>query len=426
MRVLVIGNGGRESALLKALTPPKGVAVPPKGAGSSNEAAVYTSHLTPQPGVRPFQADFFKDKSNFLLQLKKNKIQLIVIGPEKPLAQGLGDYLREEGFLVFGPSAKAAQLESSKLFAKQFMQKHNIPTSPYQAVHSSTEVLKQAGNFSPPYVLKADGLAGGKGVFICPSQKELKTAAAALFDQKIFGSAGEQALIEKFQHGKELSVFILTNGRDYTLLPLAKDYKQLYDQGRGPNTGGMGALAPILIPPPLMRKIKESIIQPTLEGLKKQKLFYRGVLYFGLMIDQNQNPQVLEYNVRFGDPEAQSLLPLLDGSWAEVFYKTAKGECPALKWRPVYSACVVLSAPGYPEKPVKGAVIEGNLLANSSDSWFLYGALAKNKNKWVTNGGRVLNAAAIGSTPQEALKKAYLQAKKIYFCGMHYRKDIGS
>ena len=414
--ILVIGGGGREHALLRAISDPPGNEVKPR---------IYT---LPERKSIPFALklsdSLLNDWPSLLDSLNREYIHFVIIGPEKPLVEGLGDFLRENGILVFGPSAQSARLEGSKIFAKEFMQSQNIPTADYQVVTSSSETLKKAENFSPPYVLKVDGLAGGKGVFICQEQSELKSRAGQIFEKKTFGSAGKRALLEEFQEGKEMSVFVLTNGEDYTLLPVAQDYKRLHDGQEGPNTGGMGAVAPLFVSPELMKNIEDQIVRPSIEGLKKNKYQYRGVLYIGLMVGP-KGPRVLEYNVRFGDPEAQVLLPLLEGSWREVFYQVAEGKLPLLKWKGIYSACVVLTAEGYPEKPLKGKRIKGSIHNGEPDKYFLHAGVGGEKEQWLVNGGRVLNSVALGATLKEALSKAYQQANTVFWEGMHYRKDIG-
>lgn len=413
MKTLIIGSGGREHALFQAVS---------EGGGDTYFLPERKS--LPTAGSAP--SSFLKDGPALSEWLKKEKIHLVIIGPEQPLVEGLGDFLREQGFFVFGPSAKAAQLEGSKLFAKEFMKAQNIPTAPFQVVRSLSETLKVSENFSPPYVLKADGLAGGKGVFICQTVKELEDKAKNLFEDKLFGSAGEIALLEEFQEGEEVSVFILTNGEDYRILPMAQDYKRLGEQNTGPNTGGMGATAPLSLPEKLMADIENFIIKPTVQGLKSNQYEYRGVLYIGLIMSQ-KGPQVLEYNVRFGDPEAQVLLPLLEGSWREVFYQVSRGKLPPLKWKSMHSACVVLAAGGYPENPLKGEVIKGFLYHKTPHSYFLHAGVGKNdEGQWVVNGGRVLNSVAVGDTSEQALKRAYEQLEKISWEGLYYRKDIGS
>ena len=412
-----MGKGGREHSLIYAL--------------KSSQSVSQVFALPGQEGFSPMAeslpAEFLTNKDSCKNFIKTKNIDLAVIGPEQELADGWSDFFRSEGLLVFGPSQDSACLESSKLFAKDFLRSAGICTSHYKKVHSVKEVLKEVVHFGFPVVLKADGLAGGKGVFICSNKKEAEKAAAALFEEKIFGSAGSQAFLEQYQKGKELSVFILTNGEDYKLLPFAKDYKKLNTGGKGPNTGGMGAIAPYFISEELKRHIHQKILKPTIQELKKRNLFYRGVLYIGLMITK-EGVWVLEYNVRFGDPETQVILPLLDGDWAEVFYAIAKGDLPELKWKKnIFSACVVLSAPGYPLKPVVGLPVAGDVCFSSDSSYFLHAGLKKNsQGEWKTNGGRVLNAIGLGKSQREALDRAYQLARCVQWEGCFMRKDIGS
>ena len=451
MRVLVIGEGCREDALIKALGQDPSV------------QAVYTlsQNQSSYPLVQyvPFQLNQqINQQINqqaLVEHLRKEHISLIVIGPEQPLVDGVGDFLRKEGFYVFGASQSASLLESSKLFAKQFMKKNHIPTAHYKKVCSTKQVLEEAQHFTPPYVLKADGLAGGKGVFLCSNLKELEKKAKMLFEKKVFGSAGSKALLEEFQSGEEVSVFVLTNGVDYQILPLARDYKALCNGGVGPNTGGMGAIAPIKLKTQWMDKIEKHVIKPTILGLKNEDRPYQGVLYFGLMLKQNtKKVVVLEYNVRFGDPEAQVLLPLLDGYWGQVFYAVSKGLCPKLTWKKnTHCACVVLATAGYPEKPIKGHTIEGDLThSNKKNSYFLYGAIKQNSVKqslekkrsivkkanraskniaqdkkgcYITSGGRVLNAVAVASKKKDVVTKVYKQVQKVSWSRVQYRTDIG-
>ena len=414
MKVLVIGSGCREHALVKALLE------------DQNTTAVYS--LPKRVSLKEtidLSSVFLNDKEALAEHLKKEGVELVVIGPEQPLVEGFSDVLRERGLKVFGPSAKAAQLEGSKIFAKQFMKDQGIPTASYRIVSSVLETLQVSENFFPPFVLKADGLAGGKGVFLCKNRMELEEKSRLLFEKKSLGSVGEKVILEDFQSGNEISVFVITNGESYSLLPVAQDYKRLYDNQEGPNTGGMGAVAPVSISSSLLKSIEDLIIKPTLKGLKKNQYSYCGILYLGLMIHKNF-PKVLEYNVRFGDPEAQVLLPLLDGSWLDVFYKTACGKPLNLKWKNLYSACVVLCAENYPEGPLREFPIDGLIDYKTENGWFIHGSLGHRDNQWFTKGGRVLNAVAVGKNKEEAVQRAYEHIKKISWPGMHYRKDIGS
>lgn len=413
MKVLVVGGGCREHAIVKALME------------DQKTTAVYTlPERISLKGTNGLPSSLLNNKEALADRLNQEAVELVVIGPEQLLVEGLSDFLRDKGIKVFGPSSQATQLEGSKIFAKRFMKEHSIPTASYHEVSSVSETLRVSENFFPPFVLKADGLAGGKGVFLCNNRTELEDKSRLLFEKKSLGLAGEKALLEDFQKGHEISVFVISNGESYSLLPIAQDYKRLYERHRGPNTGGMGALAPVSVSPDLMKSIEDLIIKPTLKGLRDNKFLYRGILYLGLMIHKNF-PKVLEYNVRFGDPEAQVLLPLLDGSWLDVFYQIADGEQPSFKWKKLHSACVVLCNENYPEGPLKEAPITGLIYHKKEHSWFIHGSLNRHDNQWFSKGGRVLNAVAVGANREEAVQRAYEHAKTISWPGMHYRTDIG-
>ena len=415
MKVLVVGSGCREHALIKALKE------------DPKTELVYTlPERASLKGLKSLPSSFLNHSEKLASHLLNEGVELVLIGPEQPLVNGLADTLREHGIKVFGPSKEAARLEGSKIFAKKFMKELGIPTASYHIVSSVSEVLKSSENFFPPYVLKADGLAGGKGVFICETQSELEKKSRFLFEEKGLGTAGEKALLEDFQKGKELSVFVMTNGSSYQILPMAQDYKRLLEGSKGPNTGGMGAIAPVPVDEELLSFIEDRIIKPTLEGLRKKGLLYYGILYLGLMVHKKIS-KVLEYNVRWGDPEAQVLLPLLEGSWLDVFYQTALGQGVDLKWKQdQFSACVVLSSSNYPESPSIEAPIEGSLDFKTEKSYFIHSSLKKQDEKWFTKGGRILNAIGLGKNKEQALQRAYEQAQKISWPGMKYRKDIGT
>lgn len=411
-KVLVVGQGGREHAIVMAL------------AQSPNITQVYVSPGS--QGMAPGQSvklDLTQPEA-VAIWCKEQGISLVVIGPEQYLVDGMADALRDHGLSVFGPSARGAALEGSKIYAKEFMAKHNVPTSFYKVVSSVDDVLKVVDLFTPPYVLKADGLAGGKGVAICLDKEELMTVAHSYFFDKKFGTAGEKAILEQFQKGYELSFFILTNGRDYVSLPLAQDHKRLEANNKGPNTGGMGAVAPMKIEGHLYKQIISQVVEPTVAGLQKEDYDYRGVVFIGLMIT-DQGPQVIEYNVRFGDPETQVLLPLLDGHWGDVFSHVAEGHIPPLNWSSNHSCCVVLAAEGYPLSPKKGTIIRGDL-SPGSKSYCLHAGTQQRNQQWVTSGGRVLNVVGLGSSFNEARQNCYDRVKTITFDGMQLREDIGA
>lgn len=419
MNILIIGKGGREHSLVKAM----------KEAPSVDQVFAF-------PGREDFQSQsLFQNTEEEQKALKantpealipfmnKNKIQFVIIGPEKELVEGWSNIFRENGFLVFAPSQQAALLEGSKIFAKDFMKKSSIPTAPFFIVKSVHETQSKARNFTPPYVLKADGLAGGKGVFICKNEEELISSAKKLFEQKIFSKAGSMAILEEFQSGYELSIFLLTNGEKSTTLPIAKDFKRRDENHQGPNTGGMGAIAPIRMDSHLMSQIDDQIIKPTIQGLKTQNLDYRGVIYIGIMVTA-KGPSVLEYNVRFGDPECQALLPLIDGDIGQHFFQIAKGKIPQLQFNNSHTCLVVLTSPNYPYKSDQGS-LNTNSLPSYKKSYFLHAGTKRDKQGDLTiDGGRVLNAVAIGTTKEEAQKEAYNLIHQAGELGLFFRKDI--
>jgi phosphoribosylamine--glycine ligase len=414
MKVLIIGQGGREHALVKAL---------------KDGPSVKEIHVIPgNPGIATdvvCHSLDYKNNEVILKFCKRTEIDLVIIGPEDPIVEGLADELRAAKIPVVAPSQLASKLEGSKVFAKDFMFEYGVASSNYVVVNSVDETLDAAKLFMPPYVLKADGLCGGKGVSICKTVEQLRDAADMMFNQKIFGAAAERAILEQYLPGYELSFLVLTNGESYQALPLAQDHKQLYDYDEGPNTGGMGTIAPIEIPENLRSLILARIVEPTLRGLKHRDYMYRGVIFFGVMVTL-KGPMCLEYNIRFGDPETQVILPLLDGDWGEVFANLAEGNVQELKWKPLHSCCVVMAAPGYPEKPLKGLAIEGDINYQTDYSYFLHAGTHKNpEGKWTTNGGRVMCSVGLGINKEQARHRAYEQATKITWLNVHMRKDIG-
>ncbi len=367
--------------------------------------------------------------------LRDNQIELVVIGPEVPLAEGLSDALRDRGHLVFGPSRDAAQLESSKIFSKRFLAEAGVATARAVEVSSVADVERARADFQAPFVLKADGLAAGKGVFICRTEVELLAAAQSIFVERSLGDAGNRALLEEFQPGYEVSCLLLTNGEEWEPLIMAADHKRLNDGEEGPNTGGMGTVAPFHIEAKLRERVDKEIFTPVLRHMKDKGLLYRGVLFVGLMVTE-QGPNVLEFNVRFGDPEAQVILPLLDGDWGRCLLEVAKGNVPRLKWKNQAAACIVLAAEGYPDSPVKGTWIETTNPSTLSGTesrealgaeakYFLHAGTKLEKGTWVTSSGRVLNAVGLGTNVIEAVERAYTQADCVGWLGMQMRRDIG-
>lgn len=413
MNVLVVGQGGREHALVKALKASPSVVAVHALPGSDGIAADAKCH--------PLD---WRDFAAVISLVKNENITLVVIGPEIPLEGGLSDELRKQGIRVIGPSREAALLESSKIISKEFMLSAGVPTARSFVVSSVIETLTAAKAFGSPYVLKADGLAAGKGVFVCKTLEQLEQSARDIFENRTLGEAGARALLEEFSPGYEISFLVLTNGHEYAALPLAQDHKRLLDDDEGPNTGGMGVVAPIPMDERLRARILKEVVEPSVAELGRRKLLFRGVLFIGLMMTSD-GPSVLEYNTRFGDPETQALLPLLDGDWATVLSELADGKILDLKWKPLSSACVVLAAKGYPDAPIKGASIQLPA-AGGSTRYLLHAGTCQSKSgDWETNGGRVLNAVGLGATLREAIDAAYSVAREVKSDGLISRADIG-
>lgn len=411
MKVLIVGNGGREAAIARELSRSKKISelhmLPVNDAFSSK---ISTHDIA------------LDDHENILKFVQDNKIDLVVVGPEKPLVAGLSDLLREHEVNVFGPSKEGAMLEGSKIFCKEFLEKAGVPLAKSIQVFSDDDLAIKAKEFSAPWVVKADGLAAGKGVYICRNEDDLLRAGQDLFVQKILGDT--RVFLEEYISGKELSYLVLTNGIISEPLPIAQDHKTIFDKDEGPNTGGMGAVAPLNIPIDLAEKIKV-IVDRTIMQLQKDQIDYYGVIYFGLMV-KDGNPYVLEINARFGDPETQVILPLLDGDWADVFWDVSQGKINKLKWKKLYSTCVVMAAPGYPANPEKNVFINGNIFDEKPGAYYICSGVKKNPHsQWVTNGGRVLGAIGVAETAMRAMELAHGYAEKITWRGLQKRNDIG-
>jgi len=415
LNVLILGSGGREHAIAwKCAQSPllKKLFAAPGSDAIAELAECSPLDIADGAAVGAFCA--------------KKKIDLVIVGPEVPLAHGVADALRTKGLKVFGPSQAAARLESSKAFSKEFMKRHGIPTARFEVFTDSQMARSAAEAKRLPLVLKADGLAAGKGVFVCKTTNEALGAVTELMDQHTLGTAGETVILEDCLTGPELSVLFFCDGKDYRLLPSSRDHKRLKDHDEGPNTGGMGVFAPAPVDAALMQRIKTEVIERTLAGLKKDGLDYRGLLYAGLMLTP-EGPKLLEYNCRFGDPETQALLPLLESDLVELALACAEGTLASVqvKTKPGACVCVTVASPGYPATAKKGLPISG-LESLGKDVLAFHAGTAKSAKTWTTNGGRVLGITATGADLAQARDKAYAAVKKISFDGMQYRTDIGA
>ena len=417
MKVLVLGSGGREHAIVHALRRSPGVEEIYAAPGNPGIAQI-ADLLAVAPDDLPAVADAAADL----------RIDLTVVGPELPLALGVADEFAQRGLRLFGPNRRAAELEASKVFAKQFCLRHGIPTADAEIVGSSTEAAAAARRRGFPMVMKADGLAAGKGVLIVRDRAELESAIDVFFISRKFGDAANRVLVEECLEGTEVSYMVISDGTDLVPIATSHDYKRALDGDQGPNTGGMGAHSPALvIPPGASRHILDTIVQPTIRGMAEEGREYRGVLYVGLMLT-DRGPSVLEYNCRFGDPETQAILLRLDDNLAEVARGAADGrlEVAMLSWRREAVVCVVLAASGYPGMPRKGDVITGIDDALALPGLDVYHSGTKLVNgELVTAGGRVLSVCARAGDLADAISLAYQGVDTIHFEGMHCRTDIG-
>jgi phosphoribosylamine--glycine ligase len=350
------------------------------------------------------------------------------VGPELPLTLGLADRLRDGGVPVFGPSAEGARLEGSKVHTKEFLRRHGIPTAAFGAFDDADAALRFADELGAPLVVKADGLAAGKGVFVCQTMEEARDAIEQVMRRRIFGEAGARVVVEEFLDGEEASFMVVTDGTTVLPLPPAQDHKRIFDDDRGPNTGGMGAYSPApIVTPALHAQVMGEVMEPVVRALARDGVAYRGILYAGLMI-RDGRAKVLEFNVRFGDPEAQAILLRMKSDLAELAARTAAGTlagCP-LEWDPRPAVCVVLAAEGYPGVVKKGAAIHGlDALASWRDGVVFHAATKQVGNDVVADGGRVLGVTALGDSLKMARARAYDAVETIRFDGMQYRKDIG-
>lgn len=417
MKILIVGSGGREHAIAWKIAQSPRVEklyCAPGNAGISTVAECIAIKAEDIDGICKFA--------------KENKIDMAVIGPEVPLAMGIVDRLMEIGVKTFGPNQNCAQLEASKAFTKAFLARHEIPTAGYQEFTEKEALLKSVGLFGYPMVLKADGLAAGKGVVIAENKEEAEKAIEEMMGDRIFGDAGDKVVVEEFLTGIEASMLCFVDEETIVPMESAQDYKRIFDGDKGPNTGGMGTYSPSLIfTPELEAQIRERILQPTLKGFQKDGLKFQGVLFIGLMINE-EGPKVIEFNNRFGDPETQSVLVRLETDLVDIFESVIDGNLKnqEIKWSEKKAVCIVLASGGYPGDYEKGKTIEGLDPFNGRDDLIVFHAGTKLSGETVvTDGGRVLGLVATGDSHEEAREKAYKNIDKLRFEGAQYRKDIG-
>lgn len=416
MKVCVIGNGGREHALAWRLTISPSVtkvyAIP--GSAAMSDCAELV-------GIDWQQSD------HLISFLKDNQVDLVVVGPEAPLVAGLADTLNKAGIPVFGPSKAAAQLEGSKVFAKDLMKKYNIPTAAYGVFHKVDEAKEFIGQTGAPIVVKADGLAAGKGVVVAMTIEEANAAVEDMLSGNRFGEAGSTVVIEEFMEGEEASLLAFVDGKTVVPMIASQDHKRIFDGDKGPNTGGMGTYAPAPVLTDALRdEAMKTILEPMVAAMEKEGMPYVGCLYVGLMITP-QGPKVVEFNARFGDPETQVVLPLLDSDLGQIMMACATGTLTAdmVKWKDSSAACVILASKGYPETSSKGDVIHGDIKQHDTTIVFHSGTKFIG-DEYVTNGGRVLGVVGLGKDLRTALDRAYGRIEHIDFEGMQYRTDIGA
>ncbi|GBD27641.1 Phosphoribosylamine--glycine ligase [bacterium HR30] len=417
MRVLVIGGGGREHALawkIRQSPQVEKVYCAPGNAGIAQVAEVVPIPADDVPGLLRFA--------------RERGVDLTVVGPELPLMLGVVDEFRDAGLRIFGPTREGARLEGSKAFAKELMRRWNIPTGYFSVFDNPEEAKRFVAEVGVPIVIKADGLAGGKGVIVCEELKEAEQAIDEILVARLFGDAGARVVIEEYLEGEEVSFILLTDGVSVLPFPSSQDHKRLLDDDQGPNTGGMGAYSPApMLTAEMHARVMAEIVLPTIQALQVSKIDYRGVLYIGLMLTP-AGPKVLEFNARFGDPECQPLMMRLESDLVQLLGACVDqrlGEVTAV-WDERAAACVVLAAAGYPGAVEKGRIIHGlEEVERLSDVVVFHAGTARRQQQYVTNGGRVLGVTALGADVAEAAERAYAAVSKIHFDGMQYRRDIG-
>ncbi|MXQ55626.1 phosphoribosylamine--glycine ligase [Shimazuella alba] len=416
MRILVIGNGGREHAIIAKLAQSSRISkifCAPGNAGTALLADNVAIGVSEQEKLAQFAIE--------------QSIDLTVVGPELPLLEGIVDQFEELNLPIFGPQKAAAIIEGSKTFAKDMMQKYNIPTGKYQAFTNSKEALTYVRQEGAPIVIKADGLAAGKGVVVAQTLEEAEKAIIEAMDDKIFGAAGDQVVIEECLIGQEVSLMAFVDGKNVAPMVVSQDHKAVFDGDKGPNTGGMGAYSPVpQIAGEVIQQAIETIIHPMVDAFQQEGIHYKGVLYAGLMIT-DEGPKVIEFNARFGDPETQVVLPRLKTDLVDVLLAVVEGRLGDLQieWSDSAAVCVVMTSPGYPGSYPNG--LEVTFPHRLNDHTVVIHAGTQEKNgRVITAGGRVLGVTSLGNTLQESQQRAYETVKQIRFEGAHYRKDIAS
>ena len=414
MKILVVGGGGREHALAWRLAKSHHeVLVAPGNPGCERVARCVPVAASDKAGI----ADLAIDAG----------VDLVVVGPEAPLVDGLADKLRARGVPTFGPNADGARLEGSKVYSKQLFARHGIPTAPFRVASSVAEADAAIAVMGGDVVVKADGLAAGKGVVVARDAATARAAARDMLEARRFGAAGAQVVIEKRIAGREVSVLALTDGMRVEILPPVEDHKTIFDGDRGPNTGGMGTVSPAWITDPVLRRIQHEVLEPTVAGLRADGIDYRGVLYAGVMVDPSGAPWLLEYNCRFGDPETQPIMARMQGDLGMVLLGAARGELPkgSLSWDPRVAVCVVVAAQGYPGTPRVGDAIAGLPAEDEHDVVVFHAGTAHADGNIVSAGGRVLGVTALGISVDVARARAYGVVDAIDLPGKQVRRDIG-
>ncbi len=416
MKILILGAGGREYSIARAI---------------KNEQDEHELFFQPGNGATNNLGTNLniKDYNNLAKFAKENEIELTIVGPEAPLVDGVVDIFKKEGLTIFGPSAEAAQLEGSKVYMKNFLAKYNIPTARYIETDSIEDAFKFTMTLTAPIVVKADGLCGGKGVIIAQSHDEAKIAISEMLSGKSFGDAGLKVIVEEFLDGYELSMFAVCDGDDYILLPAAQDHKRLLNNDEGPNTGGMGAYAPTpLVDEELYQKVRDRVIRPTLDGMKKEGAPFEGVLFIGIMV-VNGEPITLEFNVRFGDPECEILMPLMTSSVSDMFLKASTNRLSEIKveFSKQFAVGIVMASENYPyssSKPAEIIVDDVKHEEIEQNTHISFAGVSMEDDVLYADGGRVLVCVGLGDSIKQARDRAYLRCGQVHFAGKKIRTDI--